>query len=162
MNMLGPCLNPAGPKVQLLGVADPRMLAPIALTLMALGVERALVVHGAGLDEVALHGETEAIRVADGKAERLLVRPEDAGLDRVPASALAGGDPVENAGRLEALLDDHGTAAERDAVILNTAALLLAAGKAESLTDGAVQARKALATGQAGERLRAFVEASRG
>ena len=62
MNMLGPCVNPARPAVQLLGVADPALLEPVATTLAGLGVERALVVHGAGLDEVALHGETEAIR----------------------------------------------------------------------------------------------------
>ena len=162
MNMLGPCLNPAGPKVQLLGVADPRMLEPIARTLMSLGVERALVVHGAGLDEVALHGETEAILMADGEFERLLLQPEDAGLERMPVSGLAGGDPAENADRLRALLDGHGAEAERDAVILNTAALLFAAGKAETLRDGAAQAREALATGAAGGRLRAFVEASHG
>src|SRR3546814_9574888 len=57
MNVLGPCVNPAEPGVQLLGVADPRLLEPVARTLAALGVERALVVHGAGLDEIALHGE---------------------------------------------------------------------------------------------------------
>jgi len=53
MNVLGPCVNPAEPKVQLLGVAEERLLEPVARTLMALGVERALVVHGAGLDEIA-------------------------------------------------------------------------------------------------------------
>ena len=63
MNLLGPCLNPARPKVQLLGVADPKLLRPIGETLRALGVERALVVHGSGLDEVALHGFTQAIRL---------------------------------------------------------------------------------------------------
>ena len=68
MNLLGPCLNPARPPVQLLGVAEPRLLRPVAETLRALGVERALVVHGSGLDEVALHGFTEAVRLTDGHA----------------------------------------------------------------------------------------------
>ena len=63
MNILGPCVNPAEPPVQLLGVAEARLLEPVAATLAALGVERALVVHGGGLDEVALHGETEAVRL---------------------------------------------------------------------------------------------------
>ena len=63
MNILGPCVNPAEPRVQLLGVAEPRLLEPVARTLAALGVERAMVVHGAGLDEVALHGETKAVRL---------------------------------------------------------------------------------------------------
>jgi len=58
MNLLGPCTNPARPPVQLLGVADPRMLRRIAQTLDAVGVKEALVVHGSGLDELALHGES--------------------------------------------------------------------------------------------------------
>jgi anthranilate phosphoribosyltransferase len=66
MNLLGPCVNPARPPVQLLGVADARMLRRIAQVLQALGVSHALVVHGAGLDEVALHAETRAIRVTNG------------------------------------------------------------------------------------------------
>ena len=79
MNLLGPCLNPARPKVQLLGVADPKLLRPIAETLRALGVERALVVHGSGLDEVALHGFTQAVRLTDGEFEELEITPEQAG-----------------------------------------------------------------------------------
>ena len=84
MNLLGPCINPARPPVQLLGVADPKMLRRIAQTLAAMGVERALVVHGSGLDEVALHGETRAIRLSDGEIEELEITPEDAGLERAP------------------------------------------------------------------------------
>ncbi len=91
MNLLGPCLNPAEPPVQLLGVADPRLIEPVARTLAALGVEKALVVHGSGLDEVALHGETEAIRLDRGHFERITISPEDAGHDRAPLSALQGG-----------------------------------------------------------------------
>ena len=70
MNLLGPCINPARPPVQLLGVADPKMLRRIAQTLAAIGVREALVVHGSGLDEVALHGETRAIRLSDGDDDR--------------------------------------------------------------------------------------------
>ena len=162
MNLLGPCLNPAEPAVQLLGVADLRMIEPIALTLTALGVERALVVHGAGLDEVALHGETDAIRVIDGEIERLRIRPEDAGLDRVPAEALAGGDPAENAARLLALLSGGGSPVERDVVALNSAALLMTAGIATSLTDGVQLARTAIESGAVHDRLRQFVDASNG
>src|SRR3546814_16163842 len=82
MNVLGPCVNPAEPGVQLLGVADPRLLEPVARTLAALGVERALVVHGAGLDEIALHGETHAVRLIDGRLEPMIIVPEEAGLMR--------------------------------------------------------------------------------
>ena len=79
MNLLGPCINPARPPVQLLGVADPKMLRRIAQTLAAMGVEQALVVHGSGLDEVALHGETRALRLSGGEIEELEITPEDAG-----------------------------------------------------------------------------------
>src|SRR5215218_2278060 len=84
LNLLGPCINPARPPVQLLGVADPKMLRPIALTLDAMGVEQALVVHGSGLDEVALHAETRAIRLSRGAMTEITMAPEDAGLDRAP------------------------------------------------------------------------------
>ena len=160
MNMLGPCVNPAEPTVQLLGVADPRLIEPIARTLAALGVERAMVVHGAGLDEIALHGETDAIRLEGGAIERLVLTPEEAGLERAPLAVLRGGGPEENAERLKALLLGYGTSAERSAVALNAGALLLTAGKAQSLREGADLALQTLGSGKAGRLLKAFVEVS--
>src|SRR4051812_8050286 len=99
MNLLGPCLNPARPKVQLLGVADPALLRPVAKTLSALGVERALVVHGSGLDEVAIHGFTQAVLLSGGKLGGQEIAPELAGLRRLPVERIAGGSPRENAKR---------------------------------------------------------------
>ena len=160
MNMLGPCVNPAEPTVQLLGVADPRLLEPIARTLEALGVERALVVHGAGLDEAALHGETQAIRLRHGRFEHLTFAPEEARLQRSPVRLLRGGDPKENAERLRALLRGRGTGAARDAVALNAGALLVAAERASSLEEGADLALQALASGKAARVLDAYVELS--
>ena len=162
MNLLGPCINPARPPVQLLGVADPKMLRRIAETLDAMGVEKALVVHGAGLDEVALHGETRAIRLSGGAMDELQITPEDAGLERAPLKVVTGGDVEENAARLKALLGGRGTRAEEDIVILNTAALLVTADKAPSLIESAAMAREDLASGGAGRVLDRFVEASRG
>lgn len=162
MNLLGPCINPARPPVQLLGVADPKMLRPIAQTLAALGVSEALVVHGSGLDEVALHGETRAIRLSGGKIEEIEITPEDAGIERAPLTVVAGGDVAQNAARLKALLAGTATGPEQDIVILNTAALLLTAGKASSLREAAEQARDALEQGRAGETLERYVEASHG
>ena len=162
MNLLGPCINPARPSVQLLGVADPKMLRRIALTLDAMGVDEALVVHGSGLDEVALHGETRAIRLSNGELTELVIVPEDAGLTRAPLSVVTGGDVAENAARLRALLDGGGSSAEQDIAILNTAALLLTAGKAPTLIDGAEFAREMLLSGRAGAVLDSYVEASRG
>ena len=162
MNLLGPCINPARPPVQLLGVADPTMLRRIALTLDAVGVKQALVVHGSGLDEVALHGETRAIRLSNGEMTEIEISPEDAGIERAALKVVTGGDVAENATRLKLLLAGQGTQAENDIVILNTAALLLTAGKATDLTDGAGQAREALLSGRAGVVLDRFVEASNG
>ncbi|MFC7536047.1 anthranilate phosphoribosyltransferase [Sphingomonas sp. GCM10030256] len=162
MNLLGPCINPARPPVQLLGVADPKMLRRIAHTLDALGVRNALVVHGSGLDEVALHAETRAIRLCDGKLSEVEMAPEDAGLERAPLKAVVGGDPTENAERLRRLLTGGGTSAEQDMVALNTGALLFTAGKAPSMREGAAAALDALRGGRAGAVLDAFVEATRG
>jgi anthranilate phosphoribosyltransferase len=162
MNLLGPCINPARPPVQLLGVADPKMLRRIAQTLAAMGVERALVVHGSGLDEVALHGETRAIRLMSGEIDELQITPEDAGLERAPLHGVTGGNADENAARLKALLGGKARGPDEDIVVLNTAALLLAAGKASTMREGAVLARDSIASGRAGQTLDRFVEASRG
>jgi anthranilate phosphoribosyltransferase len=162
MNLLGPCINPARPPVQLLGVADPKMLRRIAQTLAAMGVDQALIVHGSGLDEVALHAETRAIRLSGSEMQELEITPEDAGLERAPLKSVAGGDVAENAARLKALFAGSASPPEEDIVILNTAALLTTAGKAASLREGAALARDALSSGAAGEALDRFVEASRG
>ncbi len=160
MNLLGPCVNPARPPVQLLGVADPKMLRRIAQTLAAMGVEQALVVHGSGLDEVALHAETRAVRLSGDSIEELEIAPEDAGLERAPLKVVTGGDVVENAKRLRALLEGRAAKAEQDIVILNTAALLMTAGQTETLREGAAVARDALASGRAAEVLERFIVAS--
>ncbi len=160
MNLLGPCINPARPPVQLLGVADPRMLRRIATTLDALGVRQALVVHGGGVDEVALHAETRALRLTDGIVEDVEITPEDAGLARAPLSVVTGGDATENAGRLRDLLDGSGSGPERDIVALNAGALLMTAGIAGTLREGVAVAADTLATGNAGKVLDRFIEAS--
>jgi len=160
MNILGPCVNPAEPGVQLLGVADPRLLEPVARTLAALGVPRALVVHGAGLDELALHGDTQAVRLSGGTLESITIIPEDAGLRRRPVEALAGGGPEENGERLRALLMGCGPPAEAEVVALNTGALLMTAGLAADLREGTDLALQAIASGEPYRRLRALAEAS--
>jgi len=160
MNLLGPCINPARPPVQLLGVADPKMLRRIAQTLDAVGVSEALVVHGSGLDEVALHGETRAIRLSAGELTEIEITPEDAGLEREPLNVVTGGDVEENAARLRILLDGNGSKAESDIVILNAAALLHTAGKAATLQNAADMARDALLSGNSGRLLDLYVEAS--
>lgn len=158
MNVLGPCVNPAEPPVQLLGVADPKLLEPVARTLAALGVREALVVHGSGLDEVALHGLTSAVRLSGGAIERVSITPEDAGLARAPVEGLRGGGPEENAARLKSLLLGYGAVSERQVVALNAGALLLTAGLVADLKDGVARASDVLASGAAYRVLRALGE----
>ena len=160
MNLIGPCVNPARPPVQLLGVADPKMLRRIAQTLDAMGVREALVVHGGGVDEVALHAETRALKLSGGEMHEIEITPEDAGLARAPLSLVTGGDAQENGARLRALLHGAGTPAEGDIVILNAGALLMTAGLATTLKDGVARARDALAAGAAGKVLDRFIEAT--
>jgi anthranilate phosphoribosyltransferase len=160
-NMLGPCLNPASPPVQIVGVPSPSLVEPIARTLHALGCDRALVVHGGGLDEIALHGPTVAMQVSNGRFETFEITPELAGVEQAPLSAIAGGGAEENAARLVALLEGKGGEAEQAMVAINSGALLMLAGLARDLKAGTRAALDALANGTPGERLHAFVEASR-
>ena len=160
MNLLGPCLNPARPSVQLLGVADERQLRPIAETLRALGVGRALVVHGSGLDEIALHGPTRAILVSAERLEEIEITPEQAGLKPQPLERIIGGSPVENAERLAALLAGRGPEADASVVAINAGALLMTAGKACDLREGVAIAQDAISFGTAHRLLRDFIEAT--
>jgi anthranilate phosphoribosyltransferase len=162
MNLLGPCLNPARPKVQLLGVAEPKLLRPIAETLQALGVERALVVHGSGLDEIALHGFTQAIQLRDGAFEEIEITPEQAGLRRLGLDRIVGGTPRQNAGRLSRLLRGRGGEADEGIVALNAGALLTTAGLVGDLHRGVAMALDSIRSGSAAATLEAYVEASHG
>ena len=162
MNLLGPCVNPAEPRVQLLGVADPALLGPVASTLAALGVREALVVHGAGLDEIALHAETRAVRLSGGELETLVIAPEQAGLERRPVEALKGGGPEENAERFKALLMGYALPAETEVVALNAGALLMVAGLASDLRAGVGTPPPPLRSREAYRRLQAFVEVTGG
>jgi anthranilate phosphoribosyltransferase len=162
MNVLGPCVNPAEPPVQLLGVADSKLLEPVALTLAALGTREALVVHGSGLDEVALHGPTQAVRLSGGEISPLTIEPEHAGLCRAPVETLRGGGPEENAERLKALLLGYGTVSERQVVALNAGALLFTAGLGTDLREAVDRATAVLASGDAYKVLRKLAEATNG
>ena len=161
-NLLGPLSNPSRPSLQLMGVYDPALCRPLALTLGLLGCEAALVVHGEGLDEIALHGSTTAALWQEGRVTELEFTPEEAGLGRHPIEALRGGDPQQNAGWLLGLLAGRGTIAHRDAVALNAGALAWIGGRAETLADGVTLAVEAIDSGRCAARLTRWVELSRG
>lgn len=161
-NLLGPLSNPSRPAFQLLGVYDPGLCRPLATTLGLLGVDTALVVHGGGLDEVALHAPTTAALWRHGQVTELELTPEEAGLRRHPVEALRGGDPAENAALLLALLRGEGAEAHQHAVALNAGALAWIAGRADTLGDGVTLAMDALERGGAADRLAAWAELSHG
>ena len=160
MNCLGPLLNPAGVKRQLVGVYERRLVANLAAALGALGAERALVVHGAdGLDEVTTTGVTHAAWLAGGRVETLVIDPADLGVARAEPADLRGGDAGENAAIVRAVLDGE-TGPRRDIVALNAAAALWVAGAVADLADGLVRAGRSLDSGAARGRLAALVRAS--
>ena len=147
-NLMGPLCSPARVARQLTGVYHPDWLTPMAETLGALGSERAWLVHGQGLDELTLSGETQVVEWRGGTLHRFTVTPEDARLPRAPISAISGGDAAGNASALLALLG--GTkGAYRDTVLLNAAACLVVAEHAADLADGAQSAAIAINDGAA-------------
>ena len=158
-NLLGPLANPAGAKRQVVGVFDPRWLVPMAEVLGALGSERAWIVHGEGLDELTTTGETQVAELKDRQVTTFTVTPEDAGLPRASIEDLRGGDAEENARALEALLDGA-PGPYRDIVLLNAAAALLVAGKADDLRAGAELAAAVIDDGRAKAALKKLVEAT--
>jgi anthranilate phosphoribosyltransferase len=158
-NLLGPLSNPAGVKRQLLGVFAPEWIEPLAHVLKHLGTEAAWVVHGEGLDEITLTGETKVAELKDGTVRTFSVTPEDAGLPRCDGALLKGGDAAHNAKALRALL--NGTpSAYRDITILNAAAALIIAGKAADLKAGALQAAASIDSGKANAALTALIQTS--
>ncbi|MCP9889795.1 anthranilate phosphoribosyltransferase [Cyanobium sp. Aljojuca 7D2] len=162
-NLLGPLVNPLRPEAQVLGVARPELLDPMAEALAQLGLRRAVVVHGhGGLDEASLAGVNALRLVENGAVQADELDPEQLGLARAPLAALAGGDLATNRTILEAVLQGRGTQPQQDVVALNTALVLWAAGRADSVAEGLQQAQQALAAGggwQALERLRAALPA---
>jgi len=162
MNCMGPLLNPAGARRQLVGVYDAALVEPLAEVLHALGSERALVVHGEdGLDEVTTTSATRAALLADGAVRSFTITPEEVGLERARPEDLAGGDAAENAAIARAILDGE-PGPRRDIVVLNAGAALVAAGAEGELIDGVARAQATLTSGAAKARLAALVEATRG
>ncbi|WP_315832971.1 anthranilate phosphoribosyltransferase [Bradyrhizobium prioriisuperbiae] len=152
-NLLGPLSNPAGVKRQMVGVFSRQWVQPLAQVLKNLGAESAWVVHGSdGLDEITLTGPTFVAALEKGAIRTFDVTPEEAGLGRVEAGALKGGNADDNAKALQTVLD--GTpSAFRDVALLNAAATLVVAGKVANLKDGVVIGRKSLDSGAAAKKL---------
>lgn len=160
-NLLGPLTNPARPARQVVGVPRPELTELLARTLLALGAERAWVVHGAdGLDELSTTGHTKVSEVRGGAVHTFYVHPADFGLPKAAAGALAGGDAATNAGIIRRVLAGEAGPA-RDVVLLNAGAALMLAGEAGSVREGIARAADALDAGRAGRTLDRLAAASR-
>ena len=151
-NILGPLINPARPTYHLLGVYASELVKTYAETSVALGHQHSFVVHGSGLDEVALHGETQVAEIKNGKIEYFTLTPEDFGLKTQSLESLRGGEPQENAQMLTALLQGKGKSEHANAVAANTALLLKLFGH-DDLKQNVQNVLAHLASGKAFETL---------
>ena len=160
-NVLGPLTNPAGARAQVIGVYAESLVEPIAQVLAQLGARRAFVVHGAhGIDELSPAGPNRVCEVVAGEVRARMIDPLELGVARCEPGELRGGTPAENA---QAIRDVFAGAdgGRRDAILLNAAGAIAAAGHAADLAEGLALAREAVSSGAAGERLEELARFSR-
>lgn len=148
-NTLGPILSPAKPEFQIMGVANPHQGNIIAQTFRDLGRTRALVVHGAGTDEVAVHGNTLVWELNEGEISHYELTPSDLGTSQHSLSDLVGGNAKHNARILRDVLAGKGTTAQRDALAANAGAMFYVTGSASTFREGTERAKSLLADGTA-------------
>jgi anthranilate phosphoribosyltransferase len=150
MNLLGPLANPAGVVRQVLGVAEHRRAPLLAEALRLLGTRHALVVHAeVGMDEVSPTGGTRVWEVTDAGVREWRLDPCELGISGAGLEALAGGEPADNAARLEAILAGAEGGVARDALLLNAAAALYVSGRGWTLAEAMAEARRSLESGEA-------------
>jgi anthranilate phosphoribosyltransferase len=157
-NLLGPLTNPARASGQVVGVYALDLVEKLAEALSMLGLHRALVVHGLdGLDEVTITGPTRVAEARDGSVKTYEVTPEEFGMTRATLADISGGDAAENAAIIRAVLEGK-KSPHRDVVLLNSAAALVAAGRADHLADAMPIAARSIDSGEAARKLAALVE----
>lgn len=159
-NILGPLANPASPSMQIMGVYEEGMVETMAKVLANLGIQRGMVVFGKErLDEISVCAPTSICEIDHGRFTTYQITPEQFGMPRYSREELEGGTPAENAAITRAVLCGE-RGAKRDAVVLNAAAALYIAGKAQSMEEGAALAQEMLDSGRALRRLEQFIELS--
>ena len=155
-NLLGPLTNPANASAQVVGVYSETLVEKLALALCELGLHRALVVHGAdGLDEITISAPTTIAEVREGKVKVYEVTPEQFGLRRAPLDAISGGDAETNAEIIREILKGI-KSPRRDVVLLNAAASMVAASRADSIAEGIPLSAESLDGGAARAKLDAL------
>jgi len=160
-NILGPLTNPAGVKKSMLGVFDKSFVPKIAEALKINGATSGLVVSSnEGMDEISIGDVTHAARLKDGVIEEFEIDPQVYGIKKAPLKAIIGGDAKENAKILYNIFDSTATDAQRDIVLINSAASLMVDGLARDIQDGLEMAREAIANARAKKKLKQIIEIS--
>lgn len=159
-NILGPLANPAGVKAQVMGVSDAELLDRIAESLKMLGVKRAMVVHGQGMDEISLLGKTRIIELRNGKITSFLLDPADYGIANASIDALGSGDAIANAAVIRDVLAGKEKGPRRDIVVLNAAAAILVANLADGFAQAIPLAQASIDRGNALHCLERLIEVS--
>lgn len=160
-NILGPLINPAGASIQIIGVYDEKLIEPIAKALQLLGKKAAWVVHGSGMDEMALHGSTKVVELKDGQLTHFTLTPTDFGLSEYPLEAIKGGSPEENAANIKQVLSGNGEDAHNAAIAINTAPLIMLNGLASDIKTATTLVLEQLKSGKALATLDQFVALSK-
>lgn len=161
-NILGPLLSPARPKLQIMGVNKPSLGEPVIQVMKELGRDRALVVHGSGTDEFAVHGPTEVWELRDGEITHYTVTPADLAVAEHKLKDLAGGDGAENAQHLRNVFARQGSLAHLDAISANAGAMLYLHGRVDTLAEGTNLAKQQILDGAVHEWLQKHEEANYG
>ncbi len=157
-NILGPLTNPANASMQLMGVYEEALVEPMAKVLNKLGVDNGMVVYGQDcLDEISLSAPTTVCEIRDGEFKTYVIEPEQFGFNKCDKKDLEGGNPEENAAITKAILSGE-KGAKRDAVVLNAAACIYIAKKADTMQEAVKVAEEMIDSGKAMEVLNQFVE----
>jgi anthranilate phosphoribosyltransferase len=157
-NILGPLTNPAGAKHELLGVFDPNLSEPMAEILGKLGIKHALVVHGNGLDEITICGETKVSEYNNRKIKTYTISPEEFGLKVAKKEEIIGGTAERNKKIILDVLSGKERGAKRDVIVFNAGAALYAADEVSSIKKGIKKAEESIDSGKAMEKLEKMKE----
>ncbi len=159
-NILGPLANPASVPIQITGVAKPYLLEVMAEVLKLLGVQRAMVVHGDGLDEFTTCGPTDVAELRNGRISRHTLDYSDYGFAKAKVSDLAGGSLTDNVAITRGIIEGKDTGPRCDVVLFTAAAAIMIADKAPGLAEGIALARESISSGKAVQALNKLVEIS--
>jgi anthranilate phosphoribosyltransferase len=159
-NILGPLANPAGAQAQVMGVPQESLLDRIAETFKILGIKRAMIVHGSGLDEISITSTTKVVEIKDKKKTSYEIHPKDFGISSPKMAELVGSNAEYNAGMIKEVLHGKNKGPARDMILLNSAAAIMVAGLAENLKDGFKKAGQSVDSGAAIGCLEKLIEIS--